>query len=92
MDLLFKRYASPFLIMDEMIKNHQMQQFIESLIKKENEQIKWEMWLHKIYNLNYSNSNMPAKEQKAESLSMTSEQVDEQVKKSQGILKKIKLN
>ena len=53
MDLLFKRYASPFLLLDQLILTNALNSFIDDLFKfmgEENqEQTKWEFFLHKIY-------------------------------------------
>ena len=48
MDLLFKRYASPFSLLDEVIRNRQFCEFIKMLgIEVENDQL-WEFFLHKV--------------------------------------------
>ena len=53
MDLLFKRYASPFLLIDQLILTNGLDKFIDDLFKfmgeEKQEQIKWEFFLHKIY-------------------------------------------
>lgn len=57
MDLLSKRYASPFLLLDESIQAGCMTEFIGEFIdivnqETENESI-WEFFLHKIYDKSY---------------------------------------
>ena len=53
MDLLFKRYASPFVLLDNLISTNSSSQFIDELsniIKEENEQkVQWEFFLHKVF-------------------------------------------
>lgn len=53
MDLLFKRYASPFLLIDQLILTNSLDKFIDDLFKfmgeEKQEQTKWEFFLHKIY-------------------------------------------
>ena len=53
MDLLFKRYASPFLLIDQLILTNRLDKFIDDLFKfmgeEKQEQTKWEVLLHKIY-------------------------------------------
>ena len=53
MDLLFKRYASPFLLNDQLILTNSLDKFIDDLFKfmgeEKQEQTKWEFFLHKIY-------------------------------------------
>lgn len=52
MDLLFKRYASPFLFMDEMIHVGRFAEFVDDFTgtvnKEKEEQINWEFYLHKV--------------------------------------------
>lgn len=50
MDLVFKRYASPFLLIDEMISNSSFIKFVLNLIDAKNEEQLYEVWLHKIFN------------------------------------------
>ena len=53
MDLLFVRYASPFLLIDQLILTNGLDKFIDDLFKfmgeEKQEQTKWEFFLHKIY-------------------------------------------
>ena len=54
MDLLFKRYASPFVLLDCMIQTNSLSAFIDDMFKFINEEsqekTQWEFFLHKIYN------------------------------------------
>lgn len=54
MDLLAKRYASPFVVMDEMIRAGRFYDFVvevNSIISEEKqEEIYWDIWLHKVFN------------------------------------------
>ena len=53
MDLLFKRYASPFLLIGQLILTNGLDKFIDDLFEfmgeEKQEQTKWEFFLHKIY-------------------------------------------
>ena len=53
MDLLFKRYASPFILIDNLILTNSSSSFIDDLIdfinKEKEEQINWEFFLHKVF-------------------------------------------
>lgn len=46
MDLLFKRYASPFSLLDIMIQSNKLDEFVITIIDEENEQKLWELYLH----------------------------------------------
>lgn len=54
MDLLFRRYASPFLLLDEIIRNNRFSEFVSEMMKSENEHQTWEFYLHKIFDKSYS--------------------------------------
>ena len=49
MDLLFKRYASPFLLLDSLILTNSLNNFISNFIDFVNKDKEWEFFLHKIY-------------------------------------------
>lgn len=53
MDLLFKRYASPFLLLDNFILTNSLSEFIDDFFRFVGEEIKekseWEFFLHKVY-------------------------------------------
>ena len=53
MDLLFKRYASPFILLDELILTKSLSAYIDDLFiiigEEKQEQTKWEFFLHKVY-------------------------------------------
>lgn len=53
MDLLFKRYASPFLLLDNYIISGMLVEFIDEFIDITNEETVYELWLHKEYKKNY---------------------------------------
>lgn len=48
MDLLFKRYASPYLLIDEMILAGQFSEFVTKLTEYDADQNLWEFFLHKV--------------------------------------------
>ena len=53
MDLLFKRYASPFSFVDGMIQTCRFSEFVDSFLetvgKEKEEEINWEFFLHKVW-------------------------------------------
>lgn len=54
MDLLFRRYASPFLLLDEVIKNNRLSEFVTEVMESENERRTWELYLHRVFDKSYS--------------------------------------
>ena len=53
MDLLFSRYASPFVLLDTFLLTNSLSDFIDDMFKLINEERKektqWEFFLHKVY-------------------------------------------
>ena len=57
MDLLFKRYASPFLFMDGMIQTGRFSEFVSEFVALHNEdyefQLDWDIYLHKVQGITF---------------------------------------
>lgn len=57
MDLLFKRYASPFSFVDGMIETGRFLEFVVEFIKTVNleneEKHSWEFYIHKVFDMSY---------------------------------------
>lgn len=53
MDLLFKRYASPFLLLDGMIQASSFAHFVAELMRIINEEKEWEVWMHRAKDKTY---------------------------------------
>ena len=53
MDLLFKRYASPFILLDNLIATTSLRDFIDDFYKfinkEKQEETKWQFFLHKVF-------------------------------------------
>lgn len=54
MDLLFKRYASPFPLLDGYIQTGRMCEFIAAFAEQKKEDDKWEFFLHKVWDKSWS--------------------------------------
>lgn len=48
MDLLFKRYASPFIFVDQMILTSQFSEFVTEIIEMDTDDNLWQFFLHKV--------------------------------------------
>ncbi|EOZ2853472.1 hypothetical protein ACQQ4G_003144 [Listeria monocytogenes] len=46
MDLLFKRYASPFPLLDLMIQSNRFDEFVTTMVDEVQEEKIWELYLH----------------------------------------------
>ena len=86
--MLFKRYASPFLILDEMINCGKLQEFIGYILNESLEETQWEYWLHKVTAMSFKEYCEACKE-KARSYGMTDNEVHQVKEMSKKILNKI---
>lgn len=48
MDLLFKRYASPFLLVDQMILTGNFTEFVAKVVELDADERLWQFFLHKV--------------------------------------------
>ena len=48
MDLLFKRYASPFLLVDQMILTGNFTEFVARVVELDADEELWQFFLHKV--------------------------------------------
>ena len=74
MDLLFKRYASPFILLDGFIITSSLNNFIDDFLGFINETREWEFFLHKVYDQTwgeFSNNIKPSENQKPIDLGAT---------------------
>ena len=58
MDLLHKRYASPFSFLDGMIQTGRFSEFVDeffmAVAKEKEESVNWDFFLHKVYGKSYA--------------------------------------
>ena len=54
MDLLFKRYASPFVLLDSLLITKSLYSFVDDFIGFVKEDNEWEFFLHKVYEKSWS--------------------------------------
>lgn len=57
MDMLFKRYANPMIILDKMIHSGRLTEFVREFIQIRNEELidqtRWEYWLHRVFDMSF---------------------------------------
>ena len=85
--MLFKRYANPFVLLDDLISTNSTSEFITDLFtfinEEREEQTQWEFFLHKVYDKTWKefvDEINTSKEQKEVDLGAT-------LKKSKNMLK-----
>lgn len=49
MDLVFREYSSPFSLLDEIISNGMLNDWIDRFLKSHKESLQWEVWINKIH-------------------------------------------
>ena len=54
MDLLFSKYASPFILLDGLILTSSLTPFIDDFIGFVTDKIQWELFLHKVFDKTWS--------------------------------------
>ena len=58
MDLLFVRYASPFILLDSFITTNSLNDFVNDffnfVIEERKEKSQWEFFLHKVYDKSWN--------------------------------------
>lgn len=85
MDLLFTKYASPFLLLDGFILIGKFEEFIYEFLKLDNDNKLWDFYLHKVYGrsfIDFKNSL----ETTQSSNETSKEEIETTVKSSKNIL------
>lgn len=67
MDLLFSKYASPFVLLDGFIQTFTLSNFIDEFLNFHREREAWEFFLHKVFDISwdeFKKSLVPHEEEK----------------------------
>ena len=92
MDLLHKRYASPFSFMDGCIATGRLCDFIHTFVQQKIEGDRWEYFLHKVWgDMSYEDFKRNLQSTQNDQR-MTAERAEATVKMSQNILKNFNPN
>lgn len=90
MDLLHKRYASPFSFIDTLIDNTGFYDFTTYLVKKVEEEkaesMEWEFYLHKVYGKSFVDWKQESQNQATQSEVMTEAKKEEIISRSEELL------
>lgn len=89
MDLLAQRYASPFLILDEFIRLHQLHDFVleitKTIAEEKVEKVRWQFFLHKVYGMSWDDYLKSCTQSQHEDV-MTQKQVADTINESKNML------
>ena len=90
MDLLAQRYASPFLILDEFIRLHQLSDFVIEILKtmaeEKKHEARWQYYLHKVYNMTFEEYVQACERQNSNEQNMTREEISDVINDSAKML------
>ncbi len=90
MDLLHKRYASPFSLLDNLIENSEFNSFIEYVLNKiaeeKNDTKLWEFFLHKVYDKSFNEFKTTLNNESGTADVMDEAKKDEIIARSNAIL------
>jgi hypothetical protein len=85
MDLLFQRYASPFIFIDGMLETGRFCEFVSEFVNAKLETDEWEIYLHKVWDKSFSDFKEAIKNN-SENRLMTERQIEATVQNSANIL------
>lgn len=92
MDLLYRRYASPFSFIDGMIRTGRFHEFVVSFWnttkKEESEERNWQYFLHKVFEGSYEDFKKELKTS-SENRNMSERTIETTIKQSMNILQKL---
>lgn len=87
MDLLFKRYASPYLLVDEMILTAQFSDFVTEVQNIEQNDRIWEFYIHKVEGQSFEEFKGSLLVPQSKTFEMSKSDIETTVIKSFDILK-----
>lgn len=82
MDLLFHRYASPFLLLDQIIPSGELSEFISTVWEIKDEEMQWQYFLSKVFDKSFEDFKETLRSQKG----MSQEDVETTVKDSMAMM------
>lgn len=88
--MLFRRYASPMVALDMMIRGRRLHEFVCEFVSIHNEELedstKWEFWLHKVFDQTFKEFLASTAEAANRETKPTDEELGATVKTSMEIL------
>lgn len=95
MDLLFSRYASPFLLLDNMIMTGRLSEFVSEIMQIRNaekdDQTLWEYFLHKVFDKSYADFLREAKNPAHSEAAVSQDNLETTIKDSYNMLNDFKI-
>lgn len=82
MDLLFHRYASPFLLLDQLIPTGDLSDFISTIWEIREEEMQWQYFLSKVFDKSFEDFKETMKPQQG----MTQKEIETTIKDSMSMM------
>ena len=82
MDLLFHRYASPFLLLDQIIPAGDLSEFVSTLWEVNEEEMQWQYFLAKVYDKSFEDFKKSMKPQRV----MTKKEIETTISESMSMI------
>lgn len=82
MDLLFHRYASPFLLLDQIIPAGDLSEFVSTLWGIEEEEKEWQYFLAKVFDKSFSDFKESMKPQQG----MSKQEIETTISESMSMI------
>lgn len=82
MDLLFHRYASPFLLLDQLIPTGDLSDFISTIWEIREEEMQWQYFLSKVFDKSFEDFKETMKPQQG----MTQKEIETTIKNSMSMM------
>lgn len=82
MDLLFHRYASPFLLLDQIIPSGDLSEFVSKLWEINEEEMQWQYFLAKVFDKSFEEFKKSMKPQQP----MTKREIETTVRESMSMI------
>ena len=82
MDLLFYRYASPFLLLDQIIPSGDLSDFISTVWEIRDEEMQWQYFLSKVFDKSFDDFREALKSHKV----MSQEEIETTIQDSINIM------
>ncbi len=78
MDLLFHRYASPFLLLDQIIPTGGLSEFVSTIWERDEEEKQWQYFLAKVFDKSFEDFKKSMKPQQG----MTQKEIETTISES----------
>ena len=90
MDLLAQRYASPFLVLDQFARLHQLHDFtieiLETMAKEKAHDMRWQYYLHRVWDMSFDEYVRKCEETNDKNAEMTYEEIGSVIEESKRML------